>query len=57
MATLLLIYMHAFCYLLILIFFIRILNCLEPDEDGYFVWPELGPKCLHMFSSDDKISE
>ena len=29
-------------------------NSLEPDQDQYFVGPDLGPNCLQRLSVDDK---
>ena len=26
---------------------------LDPDQVHYFAWPDLGPNCLQMLSSDD----
>ena len=33
---------------------IRVSNSLDPDQDRYFVGPDLGPNCLQMLAADDK---
>ena len=32
----------------------RVSNSLIPDQDRYFVSPDLGPNCLQRLSADDK---
>ena len=32
---------------------IRVSNGLDPDQDQYFVGPDLGPNCLQSLSADD----
>ena len=31
-------------------------NGFDPDQDGCFVGPDLGPDCLQMLSADDKVA-
>ena len=31
---------------------IRVSNALDPDQAGYFVWPDLGPNCVQRLSTD-----
>ena len=33
---------------------IRVSNSLDPDQDGHYVGPELGPNCLKRLSADEK---
>ena len=33
--------------------FIRVLNCLDPDQDRHFLASDLGPKCLQRLSADE----
>ena len=33
---------------------IGVSNCLDPDQAGHFVRPDLGPNCLQSLSADDK---
>ena len=35
---------------------IRVLNSLDPDQDGHFVGPDLGPNYLQRLSPDDKVT-
>ena len=32
---------------------IRVSNGFDPDQDGYYVGPDLGPNCLQRLSADD----
>ena len=33
---------------------IRVSNGLDPDQDRFSVSPNMGPKCFHGLSADDK---
>ena len=33
---------------------VRVSNSLDPDQDGHFVGPDLGPNCLQRLSAFDK---
>ena len=32
----------------------RVSNSLDPDQDRFFVGPDLGTNCLQRFTADDK---
>ena len=33
---------------------ISVSNGLDPNQDGHFVGPDLGPRCLQRLSAEDK---
>ena len=34
--------------------FLRVSNCLDPDQDRHSVGPDLGPNCLQRLTADEK---